>query len=75
MRAREFVTEQRSLPPEASAPMRHTYVLPGLSASDPYKNYRMGVAMARARIENPRKKVHDTLVPCALVTRRSTSAN
>jgi len=49
MRAREFVAEQRSLPPEASAPMRHTYVLPGLSASDPYKNYRMGVALARAR--------------------------
>jgi len=54
MRAREFVTEQRSLPPEASAPMRHTYVLPGLSASDPYKNYRMGVAMARARSDYAR---------------------
>ena len=49
MRAREFVTEQRNLPPEAADPMRQTYVLPGLSASDPYKNYRMGVAMARAR--------------------------
>jgi hypothetical protein len=49
MRAREFVIEQRALPPEASGPMRHTYVLPGLSASDPYKNYRMGVALARAR--------------------------
>jgi hypothetical protein len=29
--------------------MRYTYVIPGLSASDPYNNYRFGVAMARAR--------------------------
>ena len=29
--------------------MRYTYVIPGLSAADPYGNYRMGVAMARAR--------------------------
>ena len=49
MRAREFIVEQKDLPPEQSAPMRHTYVIPGLSASDPYKNYRFGVAMARAR--------------------------
>jgi hypothetical protein len=49
MRAREFVAEQRELPPEIADPMRYTYILPGLSASDPYRNYRFGVAMARAR--------------------------
>ena len=49
MRAKEFVTEQRKLPPEIADPLRYTYVLPGLSASDPYRNYRFGVAMARAR--------------------------
>jgi hypothetical protein len=49
MRAREFITEQRELPPEQADPMRHTYVIPGLSAADPYRNYRFGVAMARAR--------------------------
>lgn len=49
MRAREFISEQRDLPAEIKEPMRYTYVLPGLSASDPYKNYRMGVAIARAR--------------------------
>ena len=49
MRAREFIAEQRNLPPESAEPMRYTYVIPGLSASDPYKNYRFGVAMARAR--------------------------
>ena len=49
MRAREFITEQKSLPPEQAAPMRYTYTIPGLSAADPYKNYRFGVAMARAR--------------------------
>lgn len=51
MRAREFVTEQRDLPPEVADPMRYTYVLPGLSSSNPYKTYRMGVAIARARSE------------------------
>lgn len=49
MRAREFIREQKELPDETKGPMRYTYVLPGLSASDPYGNYRMGVAVARAR--------------------------
>jgi hypothetical protein len=49
MRAKEFIREQRELPDESKGPMRHTYVIPGLSAADPYGNYRMGVAMARAR--------------------------
>ena len=49
MRAREFIREQRELPPEQADPMRYTYVIPGLSAADPYRNYRFGVAMARAR--------------------------
>jgi hypothetical protein len=49
MRARDFIAEQKELPQEQAAPMRHTYVIPGLSAADPYNNYRFGVAMARAR--------------------------
>ena len=49
MRAREFIAEQRELPPETKEPLRYTYTLPGLSSSDPYKTYRMGVALARAR--------------------------
>jgi hypothetical protein len=52
MRAREFIVEQKELPPEQSAPMRYTYVVPGLSAADPYRNYRFGVAMARARSDS-----------------------
>ena len=51
MRAREFITEQANLPPEQADPMRYTYILPGLSAADPYPNYRFGVAIARARAE------------------------
>jgi len=51
MRASEFITEQKNLPPESKDPMRDTYILPGLSAADPYKSYRFGVAMARARSE------------------------
>lgn len=49
MRAREFLREQSELPPEQADPMRYTYVIPGLSAADPYRNYRFGVALARAR--------------------------
>jgi len=51
MRAREFITEERELPPEQADPMRQTFVLPGLTSSDPYLTYRFGVAMARARSE------------------------
>jgi hypothetical protein len=51
MRAREFIVEQQDLAPEQAAPMRQTYTIPGLSASDPYNNYRFGVAMARARAD------------------------
>lgn len=49
MRAREFLWEERDLPPEIAEPLRYTYELPGLSSSNPYQNYRMGVALARAR--------------------------
>ncbi len=49
MRAREFIVEQKELPPEVADPLRYTYILPGLSSADPYRNYRFGVAMARAR--------------------------
>ena len=52
MRAREFVTEQQApLHPEAGGPLKDTYVIPGLPSQDPYKTYRFGVAMARARAE------------------------
>ena len=51
MRAREFITEERELPPEQADPMRQTFVLPGLTSSDPSLTYRFGVAMARARSE------------------------
>jgi hypothetical protein len=39
--------------------MKNTFVLPGLSASDPYKNYRFGVAMARARSDTATDNVND----------------
>jgi hypothetical protein len=49
MRAREFITEEKNLPPEQADPMNHVFVLPGVQSSDPYQIYRLGVAMARAR--------------------------
>ena len=59
MRAREFITEQAAqLPTEQADPMRYTYVIPGLSASDPYRNYRFGVALARARSEAVKDNVN-----------------
>lgn len=62
MRAREFVTENKAqLPPEQSDPMRYTYVVPGLSAADPYQNYRFGVALARARSEYRKDDVNPNM--------------
>jgi hypothetical protein len=49
MRAREFITEQQNLPAEEASPLRYTYELPGVTTADPYRTYRVGVAMARAR--------------------------
>lgn len=52
MRARDFVVEQQArLKPEVGAPLKDTYIIPGLPSQDPYKTYRFGVAMARARAE------------------------
>ena len=49
MRAREFLKEETTLPPEQADPMNHVFTLPGVQSSDPYQIYRLGVAMARAR--------------------------
>jgi hypothetical protein len=62
MRAREFLREQAaSLPPEQADPMRYTYVIPGLSAADPYRNYRFGVAIARARSDHGTDGLNDRM--------------
>lgn len=60
MRAREFISEQKELSPEQKAPMHNTYAMPGLTAQDPYKTYRFGVALARARGDQATDGVHDT---------------
>lgn len=49
MRAREFIAEQKDLPPETKDPLQHAYTIPGLPSSNPYNQYRFGVAIARAR--------------------------
>jgi hypothetical protein len=49
MRAREFLKEQTTLPPEQADPMNQVFTVPGVQSSDPYQIYRLGVAMARAR--------------------------
>jgi hypothetical protein len=49
MRAREFIAEDKTLPPEQADPMNHVFTLPGVKSSDPYQIYRLGVAIARAR--------------------------
>jgi len=62
MRAREFIREgAEHLPPEQADPMRYTYVIPGLSAADPYRNYRFGVALARARSDAGKDGLTDSL--------------
>jgi len=61
MRAREFITEQATLPPEQADPMNHVFVLPGVQASDPYQMYRLSVAMARARSDAGTDGINDKL--------------
>ena len=52
MRAREFVAEARAtLNPDEAAPMRQTYILPGIRNNDAYHTYRLTMAMARARAD------------------------
>jgi len=57
VRAREFITEQATLPPEQADPMNHVFILPGVQSSDPYQIYRLGVAMARARSDAGTDKI------------------
>ena len=59
MRAREFIVEQKDLDPEYKEPMRWTFTIPGLSAADPYNNYRFGVAIARARSDQATDDVNN----------------
>ena len=61
MRAREFITEEKTLPPEQADPMNHVFVLPGVQSSDPYQIYRLGVAMARARSDAGTDGITDKL--------------
>jgi hypothetical protein len=63
MRAREFITEERELPPEQADPMRQTFVLPGLPSSDPYQSYRFGMSMARARSDAVKDNVNPYILP------------
>lgn len=44
------------LPPEISAPLPATYVIPELPNQDPYHQYRFGVAIAGAKGAHQRKK-------------------
>jgi hypothetical protein len=57
MRAREFITEEKTLPLEQADPMNHVFVLPGVNSSDPYQIYRFGVALARARSDAGTDKI------------------
>jgi len=61
MRAREFLREEATLPPEQADPMNHLFVLPGVQSSDPYQIYRVGVAMARARSDAGTDGITDNL--------------
>jgi hypothetical protein len=63
MRAKEFIVEERVLPPEQADPMRQTFILPGLTSSDPYLTYRFGVAMARARSDAVKDDINPYILP------------
>ena len=61
MRAREFLKEETTLPPEQADPMNHVFTLPGVKSSDPYQIYRLGVAVARARSDAGTDGITDRL--------------
>ena len=61
MRAREFLKEQATLPPEQADPMSHVFTLSGVKSSDPYQIYRLGVAIARARSDAGTDDITDQL--------------
>ena len=63
MRAKEFITEEKVLPPEQADPMRQTFIIPGLTSSDPYETYRFGVAMARARSDAVKDDINPYILP------------
>jgi hypothetical protein len=63
MRAKEFITEEKVLPPEQADPMRQTFIIPGLTSSDPYETYRFGVAMARARSDAVKDDLNPYILP------------
>jgi hypothetical protein len=49
MRAKEFITEQNSLPDRITKPMPATWVIPELQNQNAYLQYRFSVALAGAR--------------------------
>lgn len=50
MRAREFITENtNSLQDDVAAALPQTYAIPSLQNQDPYRQYRFGVAIAKAK--------------------------
>lgn len=50
MRAKEFIIEQtKSLQNDVAAALPMTYVIPKLKNQDPYKQYRFGLAIAKAK--------------------------
>ena len=76
MRAREFLSEEIGLPIETREPLAWAYDIPELDTSNPYRVYRFGVAMARARSDsrddgvNPYKgdwSAHSVAGECAMV--------
>jgi hypothetical protein len=61
MRAREFIVEQRAQLPDVTAdPMKNAFIIPGLTGQDPYRTYRFGVAIARARGEKSQDQIFDS---------------
>lgn len=49
MRAKEFITEQSSLPDRITKPMPSTWVIPELQNQNAYLQYRFSIALAGAR--------------------------
>ena len=56
MRAKEFIAEGSLLQDEVAAALPMTYTIPALQNQDPYKQYRFGIAIAKAKGQKDSKQ-------------------
>ena len=63
MKIKDIITESSSMQDDVAAALPMTYVIPKLQNQDPYKQYRFGVAIARAKGQQHGDQMYDSTTP------------